>query len=195
MNGSSDGLHATGRFLQRHRTLSHSFGEVLALDVIHREIMLPLVFANLVNGHDVRMLQIGRGLRFGVEPLHQRGRSEFSRENHLQRHRAVKGRLPRLEDDAHAASRDLLQQLVISEVADRRILDFGFWILDWGNGTAQANRVFRASEKPASVVIGFDQLLDALAQGGIYATGLGEVFAPLLCVRDFQGFVENRPQR
>jgi len=35
--------------------------------------MMPLVLPDLVNGHDVRMVQFGGGLGFGLEALHGLG--------------------------------------------------------------------------------------------------------------------------
>ena len=46
------------------------------------------------------------------------GGRELAGQDHLQGHDAVEADLPGLVDDAHAAAGDLLQQLVIAEVAD-----------------------------------------------------------------------------
>ena len=44
--------------------------EALAFDVVHREVVVAVLLAHLMNGHDVRMLQRCGGPRFGVKPLH-----------------------------------------------------------------------------------------------------------------------------
>ena len=80
--------------------------------------MLPLVFADFVNGHDVGMIEIGRRLGLALKALHVVGRGELTGEDHLQGHDAVEAHLPGLVDDAHAAAGDLLQQLVVAEVTD-----------------------------------------------------------------------------
>ena len=82
--------------------------------------MLALVLAHLVDWHDLRMVQVGRRLRLGAEPLHFTARREASGQDHLERDQAVERHLPGLVDDPHPAPRDLLQQLVVAEVADGR---------------------------------------------------------------------------
>ena len=63
------------------------------------------------------MVEVGRRLRFVLEALHVQRRRQLAGQDHLQRHDAVEADLPRLEHDAHAAARDLLQDLVVAEVA------------------------------------------------------------------------------
>ncbi len=81
--------------------------------------MLAIVRADLVDGHDVRVVEVGGGLGLGAEALHFRLGSETAGKDHLEGDDAVEADLPRLEDDAHAAAGDLFQQLVIAEVAHR----------------------------------------------------------------------------
>ncbi len=82
------------------------------------------VFAHLVDGHDVRMVEVGRRLRLALEALHVQRRRQLAGQDHLQRHDAVEAHLPGLEDHAHAAAGDLLEDLVVAEVthvvAERR---------------------------------------------------------------------------
>ena len=49
------------------------------LDQLHAEEVLAFVFADLIDGHDVRMIQVGGGLGFGAKALHVRRRSQFAR--------------------------------------------------------------------------------------------------------------------
>ena len=90
------------------------------LDVFHRIVLMPVVFADLVDRHDMRMIQVRGGLGLGAKPLHVAAGGEVAGEDHLERHRAVERHLPRLVDDPHAAPGDLLQQFVVAEVADHR---------------------------------------------------------------------------
>ena len=82
--------------------------------------MLAVVLADLVDGHDVRVVEVGRRLRLGAEALHVGRRRQLAGQDHLEGDDAVQAHLPRLVDDAHAAAGDLLQQLVVAEVAHRR---------------------------------------------------------------------------
>ena len=93
-------------------------GEVSPLDQLHAVIMLPFVDADFVDGHDVGVIEASRGLRLGVESIHVGRRSQAVGEDHFEGDQAVQAQLPRLVDDAHAAAGDLLQQLVITDVAD-----------------------------------------------------------------------------
>ena len=80
--------------------------------------MLALVLADLVDRHDARMVEVGRRLGLGVEPLDVGLVGELAGEDHLERDGPVEADLPRLEDDAHAAAGELADDLVVAEVAD-----------------------------------------------------------------------------
>jgi hypothetical protein len=90
-------------------------GEVAAGDELHREEVLPLVFADLVDRDDVGMIEVGCDLRLGPEALHLHRRRELSRQDHLHRDDSIETDLARPVDDAHPAARDLLLQFVIAE--------------------------------------------------------------------------------
>jgi hypothetical protein len=80
--------------------------------------MLTLMFADLVDGHDMRMIQICSGLGLHAEALDVRRRCQLSGENHLQGDNAIKTDLLGHVDHAHAATGDFLQQLVVAEIAE-----------------------------------------------------------------------------
>ena len=80
--------------------------------------MLALVLADLVDGHDARMIEVGGGLGLGVETFDVGFVGELAGEDHLERDGPVQADLARLEDDAHAAAGDLADDLVVAEVAD-----------------------------------------------------------------------------
>ena len=69
--------------------MANKLRQALPFDVIHREVLLPLVNADFVNGHDVRMLQAGRGGSFRAKPLHKFLTGERAEEQHLHRDDAV----------------------------------------------------------------------------------------------------------
>jgi hypothetical protein len=80
--------------------------------------MLPLVLADLEDRYDSRMVEVGRRLGLGVEPFDVGVVGKLSGQNHLERDNAVEAYLPGKEDDAHAATCQLADDLVIAEVAD-----------------------------------------------------------------------------
>jgi hypothetical protein len=86
-----------------------------SLDQLHAKERQPVLLADLVDGHDVGVFQAGGVFRLGAEALHRVFGCQLAREDHLERHDAVKALLPRLVDHAHAAAGDLLQQVVASK--------------------------------------------------------------------------------
>ena len=80
--------------------------------------MLSLQFAYFVDGHDIRMLQAGRRFGFQPESLDERLAGEGAGQDHFQRDDAIQTPVPRLIDDAYAASGDLFQQFVVAEAAE-----------------------------------------------------------------------------
>ena len=70
--------------------IAHQLGQSLALDVIHREEGIALVLAHFVDGDDVGMLQARGGFGLRAKARYFRGAGEFARQNHFQRHDAIK---------------------------------------------------------------------------------------------------------
>ena len=64
------------------------------------------------------MIELRGGLRFRLEPRDVHRRGERSSQHHLERDDPVEAGLFRLVDNPHAA-RDLFEQFVLAEVADR----------------------------------------------------------------------------
>ena len=86
-----------------------------AVDPLHGEVEAPLA-VDLVDRHDVRVVEAGRRLGLEEEPPPLGLRGERAGLDDLQRDDAVEAPLAGLVDDAHAAPRDLLQQLEVAEV-------------------------------------------------------------------------------
>jgi hypothetical protein len=127
--------------------------EAPAVDQLHREVEPPLVLADLVNGHDVGVIELGRVLGLGAEARDLLGRRQVAGENHLQRDHAVEPDVPRLEHHAHSSAGDLLDQLVIAESPSVR----DPWITVRVDGKTRADRrtVAKRSDKSIeSVLIG-----------------------------------------
>ena len=81
---------------------------------------MAVVFADLEDLHDVRMLQAGDRLGLGAEAGHVPFAGVFTGQDHLQGHEAVELALPGLVDDAHTAAAQFLQQFVVADVTDFR---------------------------------------------------------------------------
>lgn len=62
------------------------------------------------------MVEIGRGLGFGMKAAHVISRGKLSGENHLQRHDPIDTELTSPEDDTHPTPGDLFQQLIVAEI-------------------------------------------------------------------------------
>lgn len=110
-----DGFHVTRRILGWQRAFVRQFSQVPARHVLHREIMLPLVFTGLINRYDTWMAQIRSRLRLAAKAQNLLLAGELARQDELERNHAVEAPLPRLIDHAHTSARNLLQQFVVAE--------------------------------------------------------------------------------
>ena len=113
-------LHQGRRLARFHHALGHAARQALPVHKGHREVMLPLVLADLENGHDARVIQLGRRFRLAVEPLHVLVAGQLPDEDHLQGHNPVQTDLSGLVHHPHAAAGDLFQKLVVAKIADFR---------------------------------------------------------------------------
>ena len=117
------------RVVDRPRHLGHQRGDgprvalqpadvsrqVAALDQPHAEERLVVDLADLVDRHDVRVVELRHRLGLGAEPP-QLGEARQRRvADQLQRHEPPEVDLPRPVDDPHPAPSDLVDQLVFAE--------------------------------------------------------------------------------
>ena len=79
MNRFGNELDVPRGFRAAQWTVAHELREVLALDVIHREVMLAVVDADVVNGDDVRMLEQRGSRDLAPEPLNDPARWRTAR--------------------------------------------------------------------------------------------------------------------
>ena len=94
-------------------------GQALALDVLHRKIVLAVVLAHVVDLRDIGVPHVGGGPGLHLEAADVLGRGQVRGEDHFHGHDAVQGLLPRLVDHSHPATADLRQQFVGAEIAGR----------------------------------------------------------------------------
>ncbi len=84
----------------------------MPLDQLHREIGTAVAEgAQLVNGHDARMLQLPRDLGFLDEAANHLGLVAMRFEENLHRQVATEVGITALENGSHAAASDLAEEL------------------------------------------------------------------------------------
>ena len=94
--------------------------EASSVDQLHAEEVPALVLAHFDNGHDVRVVEVGRRLGLQEEPFPLDRRGERAGKDHLQGHVAMGAPLAGPVDDPHAPPGDLLEQIIIAETLDGR---------------------------------------------------------------------------
>ena len=123
LDGVRQRLEQLRRAACRQRLSGQLGREIGSLHEIHGEILQPGMLADLVDGHDVRMLQLGGGHGLRAESLDHLGPREFSGRHQLDGHQAPQAELARPMDHPHAATRDFPLKLVVAEVPQ----DGGRW--------------------------------------------------------------------
>ncbi|MCI0681723.1 MAG: hypothetical protein L0Y71_06440 [Gemmataceae bacterium] len=89
-----------------------------AVDQLHAEVVLPFVFTDFIDRHNVRVVEIGRRFRLAMKPFDVGVAGQVAGEDHLQRNDAVETGLSSFVDHPHAAAGDLFEQFVVADVAD-----------------------------------------------------------------------------
>ena len=98
----------------RQRSLGEDGGEARPVDVAHREVMQPLMLADLEERHDAGVIELGGGACLRLESANHRLRSERSGRDHLEGDDPAERAMPGLEDDAHAAAAEDVEELVFA---------------------------------------------------------------------------------
>ena len=75
-----------------------------AVHKFHQQIKISLRFAEIINRHDVRMMQFCQRARFALESFGEFRFALFFRRKNFQRDNPVQSRLARFIDRAHAAA-------------------------------------------------------------------------------------------
>jgi hypothetical protein len=135
------------------------------LDQLHGEVMTAGVFTDVINRHDVGVVQMAGFLSFHAETPDLLRGGQVAGQDHLERHDPVQALFPGAVNDAHAAASNLLKEYVISEVAQtRRCPPFAGWREGesvHGESFRPENRCDRAGAESVGL------LLDALFRGRI----------------------------
>ncbi len=104
LHGSGQRLHQRRRFPNRQRRTIQLLVQAAAAAEFQGEEGLALVFADLMDLHDVGMLQTGDRFRLDLEAGQIRLAGVTAGQDHLQGDEAMEFVLPGLVDDAHAAA-------------------------------------------------------------------------------------------
>jgi hypothetical protein len=90
--------------------------EVHAIDEFHNEIEVLVRSAEIIDVHNVGMVEFGQSPRLARESFGEGGLLTEGRRKNLQRHEAIELPLPRLVDDAHAALAKVLENLELRKL-------------------------------------------------------------------------------
>ena len=112
VHGPGQRLDQPRRLAGRLRRAAELPAQAAAVDELQREEGMAVVLADLVDLHDVRVLQRGQCPCLDLKPGHILRGSLRSRRDHFERHDAIQLPLPRLVDLAHASFAEHAQHLV-----------------------------------------------------------------------------------
>ena len=149
------------RFLRAQPVVDEQAAEIRPVDILHEQEVEIAPLPELMDGHDVRVVQGGQGLGFGFEALGEFrvGRERLREE--LEGDEAVEGLLAGLEDRPHAAPADELDDLKVGEgggdFLDRR----------WrGSGRLSGNRGMKRAFEQAARAKAIGEAVSLLIEEG-----------------------------
>ncbi len=90
--------------------------QTAAINQLHAEIVLAFVRADLVNGQDVGVIEVGGRLGLGVEALNIGFAGQLTGEDHLHRDQAIETDLAGFPDHAHSPAGDFFDEFIVAEV-------------------------------------------------------------------------------
>ena len=99
--------------LERQRLAGNAVLQRLAVEKLHRDELLAVLLADVVNGADVRVIQRRSRLRFAAEAFQRSGIVEHFVGQEFQRHRAMESRVLGLVNDTHPTTTELLEDAVV----------------------------------------------------------------------------------
>ena len=160
VHGAGEGLDELCPVPGRQGPVAAHLFEAGAVHEFQSEIGQAVVLGDVVNLHDVWMLQARDRLRLGMKggPLLWAGMS--SGQDHLQGHHPFEGRLSGSVDDAHAAASQLSQDFITGESRPRRQLS------GEGRGTRGERRVIEGLIRRKGKLAPRPSSLPARQQGG-----------------------------
>src|SRR5262245_44526508 len=115
VNRLRDQLHVVRSLLRGQWPVANQLSEVLALDIIHREEMVPFMDADIMDGDDIGMLERRRCRRFRPKTMDELARRQLAANDQLHGHRSSEAALTRAIDNAHSAPGNFIEQFVITK--------------------------------------------------------------------------------
>ena len=155
---------AVDRLVDRHRpALADDAVEVASLDVFHDQEMDAAVLVGVLRGDEVGVLEPAGGLDLAAEPHHAPAVARERRREDLQGADPPQPAMPRLEDHAHAALAELVEDEVVADqqaaallLVDRGRL-VGRQLAGLDQGARQAQHPFGGIGGEGRELIGVDQ--------------------------------------
>ncbi len=90
--------------------------QALAFEKLHHEVWHGLVDPKVINGDNVRVLKLARGLRFPIEAFYEYWIIDDRTGHHLDANQSPDFRIDGLVDDSHAASAHDSEHLVFTQL-------------------------------------------------------------------------------
>jgi hypothetical protein len=119
-------VHSASHFHDEFHCLPHRcrpatdyFVELASFDKSHAEVACAIALADLVDGNDLRMIELRRGFRFPAKAFQMGVGCPLTDANDLYRDGAVETPLPGAEYYALTAPTDFLQQFVITKLSEQ----------------------------------------------------------------------------
>ena len=100
----ADGRHDGQRLLRCEASRFHRLPQIHAIDELHQQEKVSARLPEVVDGHDVRMVQPGERLRFVAEAFRKHRIAHALRSEEFQSDETVERFLPRFVNDAHPAA-------------------------------------------------------------------------------------------
>ena len=90
-------------------------GQARPFDQLHAEIRPVLVFPDLVDRHNVRVVEVRRQLSLPQEPFALLEAGHRARLDHLERNQSLQSLMPGAVDDTHPAPGNFLDQFITAD--------------------------------------------------------------------------------
>ena len=105
--------------VERQRTFVKALRQRLSLQILHDQVIDPILPAHVVERADMRMTELGYGFGFALEPLAEPRVSRELRGEHLDGDGAVEACISRLVHLSHPASPEGTSDFVRAETRTR----------------------------------------------------------------------------
>jgi hypothetical protein len=109
--------------------VTEATSECAAVRESHREVGLAIGFTSIMNDNQIGVPQAGNGLGFNVKTTQFLIAREHARVDELERHFAAEQAITRTADDAHTASSEHTQHVVVGDAGDNGLLRFDCLII------------------------------------------------------------------